>query len=373
MTKLHNANLKRTALYHLHVEAGAKLVAFAGYEMPLHYPDGIIAEHRYTRSSASLFDVSHMGQIVLRGTKVAEALEALVPGDIARLKKGQMRYTMLTNENGGILDDLIVTNVGSHLLLVVNAGRKEADFNYLRTHLPNTIGVDLLKDRGLIAVQGPAAAHVLDRYVSGVAKMPFMSSYLVDWDGSMISITRSGYTGEDGYEISMPFGAVSRITSQLLAENGVKLAGLGARDSLRMEAGLCLYGKDIDETTTPIEAGLKWSIGKRRREEGNFLGAKQIQKHLTDGAPRVRVGILTQGKVPARSGTIITDVAGTKIGMVTSGGFGPTAGRPVAMGYVDGTSGVNNTKVNLLVREKPRLGHIVSMPFIPHNYYRNKE
>lgn len=349
------------------------MVPFAGYEMPVQYPAGILAEHNHTRAKASVFDVSHMGQVSLRGDNPAAALETLVPGDIAGLAAGRMRYTMFTNETGGILDDLMVTNVGDYLFLVVNAGCKDADIAHLRTALPDGIQVDVLDDRSLIALQGPQAAAVLARHAPGADTMPFMSALPFEIDGSRLAVTRSGYTGEDGYEISIPSSDAVRITEMLLADSDVELAGLGARDSLRLEAGLCLYGHDIDTATTPVEAGLTWSIGKRRRAEGGFPGADIIQRQIADGAARKRVGILPDGKAPAREGTEITDADGVVIGVVTSGGFGPSAGGPVAMGYVDSGHTAKETQVNLVIRGKPRPGRIAAMPFVPNRYYREQE
>lgn len=349
------------------------MVPFAGYEMPVQYPAGVLAEHNHTRAKASIFDVSHMGQISLRGSNPAAALEALVPGDITGLAAGRMRYTMFTNDVGGILDDLMVTNVGDYLFLVVNAACKDADIALLRDGLPTEISLDVLDDRSLIALQGPAAAAVLSRFAPGAEKMPFMTALPFEIDGSRLAVTRSGYTGEDGYEISIPSGDAVRITEMLLAEQDVELAGLGARDSLRLEAGLCLYGHDIDETTTPVEAALLWSIAKRRREDGGFPGVNVIRQQIADGVSRKRVGILPDGKAPAREGTGITDADGTIIGTVTSGGFGPSAGGPVAMGYVAAGNTEKDTPLNLVVRDKPRPGRIASMPFVPNRYYRGQE
>ncbi len=346
------------------------MVPFAGYEMPVQYAEGILAEHLHTRNSASLFDVSHMGQVALRGADPAAALERLVPGEIAALEPGRMRYTQFTNEAGGILDDLMVTNVGDYLFLVVNAACKKADIARMSASLGGRVAVDVLADRALLALQGPKASAVLARFAPAAAKMPFMSALPFEIDGSRLAVTRSGYTGEDGYEISVPETDAVRIAELLLAEEEVALAGLGARDSLRLEAGLCLYGHDIDETTTPVEAGLAWSIGKRRREEGGFPGASAIQAQLRDGAARRRVGIVPDGRAPAREGTEITDADGTPIGRVTSGGFGPTAGGPVAMGYVTAAHAAVDTPVNLVVRGTPRPGRIRRMPFVAHGYYR---
>tara|TARA_E500000331_G_scaffold350853_1_gene396480 strand:- start:194 stop:1258 length:1065 start_codon:yes stop_codon:yes gene_type:complete len=352
--------------------AGGKMVPFAGYEMPVQYPAGILAEHNHTRSKAAIFDVSHMGQVALRGNNAAAALERLVPGDIATLPAGRMRYTMFTNDAGGILDDLMVTNAGNYLFLVVNAASKKEDIAHLRAGLPD-LDIDVLDDRGMIALQGPAAAAVLARYAPGADTMPFMSALPFQIEGSRLAVTRSGYTGEDGYEVSIPSADIVRITELLLADPDVELSGLGARDSLRLEAGLCLYGHDIDHTTTPVEAGLIWTIGRRRRAEGGFPGAEIIQRQIAGGAARKRVGILPDGKAPAREGTEITDADGAVIGVVTSGGFGPTAGGPVAMGYVKTGHAARETPVNLVVRGKPRPGRIAAMPFVPNRYYRGQE
>jgi len=349
------------------------MVPFAGYEMPVQYPAGILAEHNHTRAKASIFDVSHMGQLALRGDNPAAALESLVPGDIAGLAAGRMRYTMFTNEAGGILDDLMVTNVGDYLFLVVNAACKDADIAHLRAGLPGGIELNVLENRSLIALQGPAAAKVLARHAPGAETMPFMSAQPFEIDGARLAVTRSGYTGEDGYELSIPSADVARITELLLADDDVELAGLGARDSLRLEAGLCLYGHDIDKTTSPVEAGLTWSIGKRRRQEGGFPGADIILRQIAEGVTRKRVGILPEGKAPAREGTQITDAEGNVIGVVTSGGFGPSAGGPVAMGYVESDYAAKETPVNLVVRDKPRPGRIAAMPFVPNRYYRGQE
>ena len=370
---LNRSDLKRTALYELHVAHGGKMVPFAGYEMPVQYPAGILTEHNHTRAKASIFDVSHMGQIALRGADPSTALETLVPGDIAGLAPGRMRYTMFTNETGGILDDLMVTNVGEYLFLVVNAACKDSDIAHLKDRLPGGIEVEILNNRSLIALQGPAAAAIMARYAPGADTMPFMTALPFEIDGSRLAVTRSGYTGEDGYEISIPSDAALRITELFLSAKDVEFAGLGARDSLRLEAGLCLYGHDIDETTTPVEAALTWSIGKRRRAAGGFPGDTVIKQQIADGVARKRVGILPDGKAPAREGTGITDADGAPIGTVTSGGFGPSVEGPVAMGYVDIAHATTDTPVNLVVRGQPRPGRIAPMQFVPNRYYREQE
>jgi aminomethyltransferase len=364
--------LKRTPLHALHKELGARLVPFAGYEMPVQYPTGILAEHGHTRHAAGLFDVSHMGQVRLTakpGKNAAKALEMLVPGDIAGLAPGQQRYTQFTNETGGILDDLMVTSTGDHLLVVVNAACKDSDLAHMQKHLAADCEVEPTFSRGLLALQGPLASQTLARIAPSVATLKFMTGAFVVIDGARCHVTRSGYTGGDGFEISTPADKTETIARQLLAQPEVKPIGLGARDSLRLEAGLCLYGHDIDTATTPIEAGLLWSIGKERRAQGGFPGAGVIQKQIAEGAPRKRVGLLPDGKAIAREGAEIA-VAGKILGKVTSGGFAPTLGRAVAMGYVDKAHSANGTKVELLVRGKPVPAEVVPMPFVKHAYWR---
>ena len=366
------SELKRTPLYALHKELGARLVPFAGYEMPVQYPTGILAEHAHTRTAAGLFDVSHMGQLRLTakpGRNAAQALETLVPGDIAGLAPGQQRYTQLTNETGGILDDLMVTSTGDHLLLVINAACKDADLAHLQKHLSTACEVEPTFSRGLLALQGPQAALVLARLAPSVGTMNFMTGTFAVIDGARCYVTRSGYTGGDGYEISTPADRTDAIARKLLAQPEVKPVGLGARDSLRLEAGLCLYGHDIDTTTTPIEAGLLWSIGKERRASGGFPGAAVIRKQIAEGAPRRRVGLLPEGKAIAREGAEIA-FAGRIVGKVTSGGFAPTLGRAVAMGYVERAHSASGIKVELMVRGKSVPAEIVPMPFVKHAYYR---
>jgi aminomethyltransferase len=363
--------LQRTPLYALHQSLGAKLVPFAGYEMPVQYPAGILAEHLHTRSQAGLFDVSHMGQLRLRGAGAAAALETLCPGDIQAVGPLRQRYTLFTNERGGILDDLMVTNAGDHLFVVVNAGRKIDDIAHLRRHLAPAIDIEVLADHALLALQGPQAAAVMARLAPELATLTFMTAANVRLDGAPCFVTRSGYTGEDGFEISVPAERAERLAKRLLAEAEVSPVGLGARDSLRLEAGLCLYGHDIDETTTVIEADLAWAYHKRRRVEGGFPGAAILQRQLAEGAPRKRVGILPDGRAPARDHTPITDGNQT-LGEITSGGFGPTIGGPIAMGYVAASHAVPETAVSLVVRGTPRPARIVKMPFVTPRYYRGK-
>jgi aminomethyltransferase len=347
------------------------MVPFAGYDMPVQYPAGILKEHLHSRAAAGLFDVSHMGQVRLHGPGAAAALEGLVPSDVQALAPGRQRYSLFLSDTGGILDDLMVANMGDHLFLVVNASCKEADVAHLRAGLPKGIAVEYLgDDRGLLALQGPAAAAVLARFVPEAAAMPFMAVAAADIRGVPVQISRSGYTGEDGYEISVEGRFADEIALILQGEPEVEPIGLGARDSLRLEAGLCLYGHDIDTTTSPIEADLAWSIQKRRREGGGFPGAARIQAELASGPSRRRVGILPDGKAPAREHTEVTDMAGRRIGEVTSGGFGPSVGGPVAMGYVEAAHAAPGTKVQLVVRGVPRPATIATMPFAPHRYFR---
>jgi len=362
--------LHRTPLHALHVSLGAKMVPFAGYDMPVHYASGILAEHLHTRAGAGLFDVSHMGQVRLAGDGAAAALESVVTGDIAGLAAGRMRYTLFTNDAGGILDDLMVTAAGDHLFVVVNAACKAQDVAHLHHHLDGKADVTPLEDRALLALQGPKAAAVLSRLAPAAPSLAFMTARAMPVDGIDCFVSRSGYTGEDGFEISVPADSAERLGRRLLAETEVHAVGLGARDSLRLEAGLCLYGHDIDETTTVIEADLAWAIQKRRRAVGGFPGAAVIARELAAGAKRKRVGIRPEGRAPARDGTEITDAAGVVIGRVTSGGFGPTADGPIAMGYVAAAHAALGTAVQLLVRGMPRPARVVPLPFVPHRYYR---
>lgn len=360
----------RTALYDIHVARGGRMVDFAGYALPVQYR-GIIAEHEHTRAAASLFDVSHMGQARLTGASAVDALESLVPGDIAGLASGQMRYTQLTNDAGGILDDLMVTRLDDGLLIVVNAACKADDFDHIDAAL-NPFGCAMTVDAeaALLALQGPAAEAALAAQVDGVAALTFMQAAAFAWQGAPLWISRSGYTGEDGFEISIASDRAAAFAEALLADERVEPAGLGARDSLRLEAGLCLYGHDIDAATTPIEAGLAWSIGKRRRAEGGFPGAAVIQQQLAEGPARRRVGLKPEGRAPAREGAAIETPDGTGIGRITSGGFGPTVGGPVAMGYVDTGHAAAGANVNLIVRGKHLPAAIAKLPFITPGYKR---
>jgi aminomethyltransferase len=370
--------LNRTPLYALHVSLGARMVPFAGYAMPVQYPLGILREHQHTRAQAGLFDVSHMGQAFLIGpdhATTAAALEALVPADILGLKPGQQRYTQLLDDAGGIVDDLMATRSASadddgRLFLVVNASRKEVDYAHISSRLPAAVMLLPAPERALVALQGPAAKTAMARLSPPAAGLAFMmaaSGRVGDFD---CHISRSGYTGEDGFEISVAAENAEALTRLLLAQDGVQPIGLGARDSLRLEAGLCLYGHDIDETTSPIEAGLAWSIQKRRRSEGGFPGARRIQDELAHGPKRKRVGIRPDGRAPAREGTEILLPGGERIGIVTSGGFGPSVNGPVAMGYVQADHAEVGTPVNLMVRGKALSAAVAPLPFVPHRYAR---
>ncbi|HRY25358.1 MAG TPA: glycine cleavage system aminomethyltransferase GcvT [Geminicoccaceae bacterium] len=358
-----------TPLDALHRELGARMVDFAGWSMPVQYPTGILKEHVWTRTRASLFDVSHMGQIRMPGADAAAAIESLVPADIQALKPGRARYTQFTTLDGGIIDDLIVTATDDGLYLVVNAGGRDTDLAHLREHLPGR-EIELLADRALLALQGPAAVNVLARLAPEVAGLRFMSSIELEAAGLELRISRLGYTGEDGFEVSVAAGHAVELARTLLAAEEVQPAGLGARDSLRLEAGLCLYGHDIDRTTSPIEADLAWTVQKRRRAEGGFPGAERILAELRDGPARRLVGIRPEGRAPAREGAAILDGSGQAIGKVTSGGFGPTVDGPVAMGYVAGAAAEPGTPLQLEVRGRKLPARVEALPFVPHRYHR---
>jgi aminomethyltransferase len=367
---------RRTPLYDLHVELGAKLVPFAGYEMPVQYPAGILKEHLHTRASAGFFDISHMGQIHLEGGgDIRARIETLLPGDIEGLAPGFMRYSFLLNEQGGVLDDLMIARPAAsdeqhRLFVVVNAACKDRDFAHIRKHLPD-VKATMPDDHALIALQGPAAASVLSRFCDAPAKLKFMQAgkFAVKEAGECF-ISRSGYTGEDGFEISAPNATVDKFARAILAQPEVMPVGLGARDSLRLEAGLCLYGHDLDPLTTPIEAGLTWAIGKRRRTDGGFIGATKVQQQLAQGVTKKRVGIKPEGRALARDGTEIFDRAGRKIGIVTSGGFGPSIDGPIAMGYIEAAISKIGTAVILMVRGKPLPAAVVALPFVPQRYIK---
>ncbi len=360
---------KRTPLYDLHVELGGKMVDFAGWEMPVQYPMGIMGEHKQCREKAALFDVSHMGQVILRGENVGEKLETLCPQAYATLKGGKARYGFFTNDQGGIMDDLIVSNAGDHFFVVVNAALRHQDIPHMQAHLDG-VEVTEIFDRALVAVQGPKAEDVVGGLSPAARDLKFMETTVADINGVECRISRLGYTGEDGYEISIPEDKAVEISKAFLSHDDCEPAGLGARDSLRLEAGLCLYGNDIDQSTSPIEASLAWAIQKRRKEEGGFPGAERIQKELAQGAARKLVGIKPDGRAPARQGVEVQCMDGNTIGQITSGSFGPTVGGPVAMGYVSSGHGDVGEKVNLIIRGKAQPAEIVALPFVTQNYKR---
>ncbi|MBY0427855.1 MAG: glycine cleavage system aminomethyltransferase GcvT [Alphaproteobacteria bacterium] len=363
------STVRRTSLYNWHVSQGAKMVEFAGYEMPIQY-SGIMAEHIHTRQHAGIFDVSHMGQIVLRGSEAVAALEKHVPSDVQSLKPGQMRYSTLLNEWGGVIDDLIIVrpDTGYDLWVIVNASRKEHDLAIIRGKLPSNL-IELV-NRDLIALQGPHAADVIRQLADSdvVEKLGFMNSTWTKISGIPVLLMRSGYTGEDGFELSVEPHSTETLVNTLMQDSDVKPIGLGARDTLRLEAGLCLYGHELNEKTTPVEAGLKWVVNKARLSEGEFAGASILESELLNLPERSRVGIMVEDKAPAREGTEIHSMKGDKVGEVTSGGFSPTLQKPIAMGYVDKHLAVNGTKLQLIVRGKPLPARIVPLPFVPHRY-----
>ena len=368
------APLARTPLHALHLELGAKMVAFAGYDMPVSYPDGILKEHRHCREAAALFDVSHMGQLRLIGDDAARALESLVPMDVLGLAVGKQRYAFFTNSSGGLLDDLMITRREDHLFLIVNAACKEADTRHLVTHIGHRCTIQPLPDRALLALQGPQASKALARLNPAVTSLTFMSGNTIALAGADCFVTRSGYTGEDGYEISVPAAQAEMLARALLALREVKPAGLGARDTLRLEAGLCLYGHDISETTTPIEAGLSWAIQKVRRaggeRHGGYPGAAAIDAQLASGCSTKRVGLLGLERVPVREGAPIVDAHGRKLGRVTSGTLSPTINEPIAMAYLAANHALPHHEVYAEVRGKRQPMRVSAMPFTPHRYFR---
>ena len=369
------AGLKRTPLHALHASLGAKMVPFAGYEMPVHYAAGILKEHLHTREAAGLFDVSHMGQAFLSGSNSALALEALTPADIIGLKDGQMRYALLLNDAGGIKDDFMAARLMGEaaLYLVVNAATKDSDFAYIAERTKGKATLKPEPSRALLALQGPKAEAVLSRHASGVAALGFMKVARMSVAGCPAIVSRSGYTGEDGFEISLEETDVEHVARTLLGEPEVLPIGLGARDTLRLEAGLCLYGHDIDENTSPVEAGLSWVIGKRRKMARDFPAAEKLMTELLDGPKRRRAGLKLLDKAPAREGTEIIDAQGGHIGRVTSGGFGPSVGAPIAMGYVDAEHADDGTELATMVRGVARIAHVVPLPFVPHRYKRSSK
>ncbi len=375
-----DTELNKTPLYDLHVSLGGKMVPFAGYDMPVQYPLGVKNEHLHTREKAGLFDVSHMGQVMLKGTGAAAMLETLVPVDIIDLPAGKQRYALFTNDEGGVLDDLMVANVSSEaagevLYVVVNAACKEQDIAHMRAHCTDGIELQVLDDRALVALQGPAAAEVMKRFAPETADMVFMDSRTVSIEGVECFISRSGYTGEDGFEISIPADSAEALCKKLLEQDEVEAIGLGARDSLRLESGLCLYGHDITPETTPIEASLIWAISKIRRNGGDraggFPGAAKILGQIeTKEFDTKRVGLLGSSRAPVREGTELVNADGEVIGTVTSGSFGPTIGAPVAMAFVQKPYAALETEVFALVRGKQLPMTVSRMPFIEQRYYR---
>ncbi len=368
------ATLLKTPFHALHLELGAKMVPFAGYEMPVSYPAGILAEHAQCRNSAALFDVSHMGQVRLIGADAAAALESLVPVDVMGLAVGRQRYGFFTNDAGGILDDLMIARRQDDLLLVVNAACKTADIRHLMTHIGHRCTVVPLPDRALLAVQGPKAVEACARLAPALASMKFMDATSITMAGIDCFVSRSGYTGEDGVEISVRSDDAMTLAKALLSQPEIKPAGLGARDTLRLEAGLCLYGHDIDEKTTPVEAALTWAIQKVRRpggaRAGHYPGAAAIEAQLERGASIKRVGLLGLERVPVREGAKLSDTRGHALGHVTSGTLSPTLGKPVAMGYLAANHTLSQHEIFAEVRGKPQPMRVCDLPFVPHRYQR---
>ena len=352
-----------------HRAHNARMVGFAGYDMPIQY-EGIIAEHLWTRSHAGLFDVSHMGQLLFHGPDLDRALETLLPGDLVSLKDGRLRYSMLLGEDGGIIDDLMATRRGEHFYLVVNGATKKGDIEQFAQRLPRTVAFDHMKEQALLALQGPEAAAALEALVPGVSELSFMQAGLFEWQAKPLWISRSGYTGEDGFEISVAARDVAALADALVADDRVRPIGLGARDSLRLEAGLPLYGHDLDGATTPVMAGLTFAIGKRRRAEGGFAGALRILGEIDNGPIVKRVGLAVEGRQPVREGARILDGEGIDLGRVTSGGHSPSLGRPIAMGYVAAASTEPGNRLTVEQRGKIFAAEVTSMPFVPHGYHR---
>lgn len=366
--------LLKTPLHTLHVELGARMVPFAGYSMPVQYPAGLMAEHHHTRDAAGLFDVSHMGQLRLEGPDAAAAFETLMPVDVIGLAEGKQRYGLLLTEEGTVIDDLMFFNRGTDLFVIVNGACKAGDIAHIQEKIGARCKVVPMPDRGLLALQGPRAVDALSRLVPGVEKLVFMTGASFTWSGTDLFITRSGYTGEDGFEISVDGAKAEELARALLAQPEVKPIGLGARNSLRLEAGLCLYGNDIDTTTTPVEASLNWAMQKVRRKggerEGGFPGADKVLAQLENGPARKRVGLVALERIPVREHTELQSPDGRKIGEVTSGLLGPTIDKPVAMGYVGAEFASPGTKVNAIVRGKAVPMEVSAMPFVPNRYHR---
>lgn len=366
------AELRKTPLWAMHVASGGKMVPFAGYDMPVQYEGmGVLKEHLHTRSAAGLFDVSHMGQAILRGKDPAAALEKIVPGDIRGLEIFRMRYTLLLNDEGGIVDDLMVTKWDDEtLFLVVNAACKEKDFAWIEKKIGGEVKLEYLPDRALLALQGPKAEGIVARFFPEAAGLTFMGAMKSEYNGHEFYVSRSGYTGEDGYEISVPASYAESFAKQFLEEGEVRWIGLGARDSLRLEAGLCLYGHDLDENTTPVEANLKWTVPKRRRAEKDFCGAMRVMEQFEKGPARLRAGIRPEGRAPVREGAELF-LNGERVGVVTSGGFGPTVDGPVAMGYVRADLAKAGTKLDVMLRGTARPVEVAALPFVKQNYKKD--
>ncbi|MDD5320851.1 MAG: glycine cleavage system aminomethyltransferase GcvT [Methylococcales bacterium] len=372
--------LKQTPLYHLHLELGAKIVPFAGYQMPLQYSKGIIHEHLHCRSHAGFFDISHMGQCLILGDSAAVELERLTPGNITGLKPGEQKYTVLTNNDGGIIDDIIITRIDSGLMIIVNAACKDKDFAYLKNHLSGRCTFKELPDHALLVLQGPAAATIMRKFSAAAAALSFMQACATEIDGIPCNISRSGYTGEDGFEISVANQYAEQLACLLLAEDEVEATGLGARDTLRLEAGLCLYGHELNESITPVEAGLQWlfkkgSFGFAQDRpfgfaQGKFPGADKILYQLQNGSEKIRTGLLVESKIPVRDGCVITDSEDKAIGHVTSGSFSPSLGRPIAMALLECGSVTLGNTLYAIVRDRKIPVTVTKLPFIPHRYHR---
>jgi aminomethyltransferase len=369
--------LKTTPLYEAHVAAGARMVPFAGYSMPVQYKDGVLKEHLWTRENAGLFDVSHMGQARLRGVSPLSAFEEVTPSDFIGLKPGKQRYSVLLNRTGGIIDDMMAARPISSdgtgddgLFVVVNGACKDNDFKVIDDELAGQVRIERLEDRALMALQGPKAAEVLAAHAPEAAAMVFMDARMFNAFGTDVIVSRSGYTGEDGYEISVPASQAERVWNTLLADERVRPIGLGARDSLRLEAGLPLYGHDVDESVSPVEADLAFAVSKKRREARDFPGAARIAKELAEGPSRKRVGLIVLEGAPAREGAQIADEAGEVVGVVTSGGFSPSLGKPIAMGFVPPALAGVGTRLKVIVRGKAQAAEVAAMPFVPHRYVR---
>ena len=352
-----------------HRARGGRMVPFAGYQMPVQY-EGIIAEHLWTRSSAGLFDVSHMGQLIVAGDGAEKGLEALLPADLMILKEARPKYSLLLNHEGGIIDDLMITRRGAHFYLVVNGATKAGDIAHLEATLPRGIVLDHMKEQALLALQGPKAVEALARLVPGVEALTFMTAGAFELAGAKAWISRSGYTGEDGFEISVPAGSVEKVADLLAGQPEVKPIGLGARDSLRLEAGLPLYGHDLGHDTSPVEADLVFALSKRRRAEGGFFGWHRIARELAEGPIRKRVGLAVEGRQPVREGAMMVDAEGSEVGKVTSGGFSPSLGAPIAMAYVPLAYAVPGAKISLASRGRIFTGTVTALPFVPHRYHR---